>query len=77
MKPDKKLHKEDRDMLLTTSEAAKCLQCSADNVRLLERAGRLPATKTSTGQRIFNSDDVERLAQERAQAKEQKAASAA
>jgi excisionase family DNA binding protein len=64
-------------MLLTTSEAAKRLDCSPDNVRRLEREGKLPATKTSTGQRLFDSNAIDCLAAQRAQVREQKAAQAA
>jgi len=59
-------------MLLTTNEAAISLGCSAENVRILERNGKLPAERTRNGRRIFKSEDVERLAIERAQAKTQK-----
>jgi excisionase family DNA binding protein len=64
-------------MILTTTEVAKRLACSPDNVRRLEREGKLPATKTSTGQRLFDADSVDRLAAERLQAKEQKEAAKA
>jgi excisionase family DNA binding protein len=59
-------------MLLTTSEAAKRLDCSPDNVRRLEREGKLPATKTTTGQRLFTSEDIDCFAQERTQTKGQR-----
>jgi excisionase family DNA binding protein len=61
-------------MIMTTTEVALRLRCSAENVRALERAGKLKAEKTASGRRIFQSEDVDRLAQERAQAREQKAA---
>jgi excisionase family DNA binding protein len=64
-------------MILTTTEVARRLACSPDNVRRLEREGKLPAAKTSTGQRLFESDVVDRLVAERLQAKEQRAAKAA
>jgi excisionase family DNA binding protein len=64
-------------MLMTTTEVALRLQCSAENVRALERNRKLQAEKTANGRRIFRSEDVDRLAQERAQAKELKAARAA
>lgn len=64
-------------MILTTSEVAKRLECSPDNVRRLEREGKLPAEKTSSGQRLFNSTIVDHLAQERTQAKIQKQAAKA
>jgi excisionase family DNA binding protein len=52
------------DHVLTTSDAARILNRSADRVRDLERSGRLPAIKTRSGQRLFSVKDVERLAQE-------------
>ncbi len=64
-------------MLMTTTEVALRLQCSAENVRLLERTGKITAERTATGRRIFNSDEVEKFAEVRAIAKEQKAAKAA
>lgn len=56
-------------MLMTTQEVATRLGCSADNVRILERKGKLPAEKTQTGVRIFKSEDVDRFAAERSQKK--------
>jgi DNA-binding transcriptional MerR regulator len=64
-------------MLMTTNEVALRLGCSAENVRVLERTGKLQVEKTQTGRRIFKSEDVDRLAQERAQAREQKQAAKA
>ena len=52
------------NQFLTTSEAAKVLDRSADTVRLYERSGKLPAMKTRRGFRLFVSSDVERLAKE-------------
>jgi excisionase family DNA binding protein len=49
---------------LTTSEAAKVLDRSADTVRVYERTGKLPAQKTKRGQRLFKASDVARLAQQ-------------
>lgn len=46
---------------LTTGEAARVLGVSADRVRQLARAGRLPYLRTSLG-RLFAAADVERLA---------------
>jgi excisionase family DNA binding protein len=54
-----------KDALLLTSEAGKILEISPDQVRHLERTGRLPAVKTSGGVRLFKRCDVERLARER------------
>ncbi len=50
--------------LLTTSDAARQLNRSADRVRDYEREGKLPAQKTRSGQRLFKPCDVERLAKE-------------
>jgi len=52
------------EQFLTTSEAAKVLDRSADTVRLYERSGKLPAQKTRGGLRLFKASDVERLAQQ-------------
>jgi excisionase family DNA binding protein len=61
--------------LLGTTDVAHRLGCSAERVRQLEREGKLAAEKTPRGQRIFNAEDVERLATEREQ--RQKAKNAA
>lgn len=51
--------------ILGTTEAALMLGMSAENIRLLEKSGRLPAMKTPSGRRIFKLEDVERLRLER------------
>ncbi len=51
--------------LLTTSGAARLLELSSESVRAYERAGKLPATRTESGMRLFRRADVERLAAER------------
>jgi excisionase family DNA binding protein len=56
--------------ILGTTDAAFRLGCSAERVRQLERAGKLPAEKTLGGQRIFKTEDVERLAAERIEQKQ-------
>ena len=48
-----------------TSQVARRLGLSSQSIRLLERQGRLRATKTATGTRLFDPDDVEREAQRR------------
>jgi excisionase family DNA binding protein len=48
--------------LLIVSEAAKLLGLTPAHVRRLEREGQLPAQRTPGGVRLFNRDDVERLA---------------
>ncbi len=53
--------------LMTAVDAARILGLSADMVRLLARAGRLPAAaETVRGIRLFRREDVEALAAERA-----------
>ncbi len=52
-------------MQMITGEVARRFNCSAENVRRWERQGKLKAEKTATGQRIFNSEEVERFAKER------------
>ena len=51
--------------LLTTGDAARLIGVSADAVRLWERDGRLPATRTQSGVRLFIREDVEAFAQRR------------
>ena len=51
---------------LLTSDVAKILDCSTDNVRLLERTGQLRAVKTPSGVRIYDPEEVDRLARARA-----------
>lgn len=51
---------------LLVSEAARVLNVSAETVRNLERAGRLPAVRTANGVRVFDRRQVEALARERA-----------
>ena len=46
------------DQLLTTGEAARLLGVSVDTVRSLHRQGRLPAIRTTGGQRRFRKEDV-------------------
>jgi DNA-binding transcriptional MerR regulator len=50
---------------LGTTDAALRLGCSTERVRQLERAGKLPAQKLPSGQRLFLSEDVEKLTEER------------
>jgi len=51
--------------ILGTTDAAKILGCSAEYVRQLERTGKLPAEKMPNGRRVFKTEDVDRLAEER------------
>jgi excisionase family DNA binding protein len=48
-----------------SGEAAQILDVSVDTVRLWERQGRLRALKTTHGVRLFDRQEVERLARER------------
>jgi excisionase family DNA binding protein len=50
---------------LTTGDVARMLDCSPDYVRQLTRAGRLPASITRSGLRLFAVEDVEQFAQAR------------
>jgi DNA-binding transcriptional MerR regulator len=50
---------------LTSSEAARILGLTPASVRAIERAGKLPALKTVTGVRLFELEEVERLAEAR------------
>jgi DNA-binding transcriptional MerR regulator len=53
------------DDLLLTNEVARLLDVSPQTVRLWERTGRLAATKTTKGVRLFKRGNVEDLARER------------
>lgn len=61
---------------LGTTDAALRLGCSAEYVRQLERAGKLPAEKMPNGRRVFSAEDVERLALEREERQKIKAVTA-
>jgi excisionase family DNA binding protein len=52
------------EQLLTTADAARQLNRSADRVRGYEREGKLPALRTRSGQRLFRASDVDRLARQ-------------
>ena len=57
---------QDTKDLGTTGEAADVLECSTENVRRLARTHRLKVTQVvGRGVRLFNMDDVRRLADER------------
>jgi excisionase family DNA binding protein len=49
----------------TTSWVARQLEVSSERVRQLERAGKLHATRTENGQRLFRRADVERFRRQR------------
>ena len=64
--------KRDLDELMTPSDAARILGLSADSVRALSDAGRLPTLRTVSGRRLFRRGDVEKLASDRANTKRKK-----
>lgn len=49
---------------METSAVARRIKKSSDTVRYYERIGRLRAMKTTSGTRLFDPADVERLAEE-------------
>ena len=51
---------------LTTSAVARALECSEAAVRKLEASGRLLATRTARGMRLFDPQEVARVAEARA-----------
>jgi excisionase family DNA binding protein len=51
--------------LMTAADAARLLGVVPATVRQMERDGRLPAMRTVGGIRLFQREDVERLARER------------
>jgi DNA-binding transcriptional MerR regulator len=56
--------------LLTTSKVAKMLDMTSDNIRYLERTGRLPSIHVERGNgeymRLFFKEHVEQFQQQRA-----------
>jgi excisionase family DNA binding protein len=58
------------EQLMSVNDAAKRLGVSGQYVRVLEQLGRLTATRTVGGFRIFKASDVEALALERERQKE-------
>ena len=65
------------NQILGTTDVALQLGCSTERVRQLEREGKLRARKTPNGRRIFQSDDVEKLARQRELARQKKEAAKA
>ncbi len=51
--------------LITTSRAARILDMSENNVRLLTNSGELPCIRTAGG-RLFDPDEVEAFKESRA-----------
>ncbi len=62
------------DQVLGTINVARRLDCSVENVRALERAGKLVAERTPSGRRIFKASVVEKLKAERDEEKQKKSA---
>lgn len=58
---------DDRDQLLTASDAGRVLGLSRDMVRILSRRGILPAQRAANGYHLFRRGDVEELARKRAE----------
>lgn len=61
--------------ILTVSDAARLIGCSAQTVRELERKGELRAMRTDAGWRLFHRDDVLRFVEERARRRDRQNAS--
>ena len=57
--------KQENDLLMRTSGAARELGLSSQRVLQLADAGTLPCTKTADGTRLFRQCDVRRLKKER------------
>jgi excisionase family DNA binding protein len=51
-----------QERLLTTTDAARRIGVSSETIRLWENSGKLPATRTHSGTRLFKLEDVERAA---------------
>jgi excisionase family DNA binding protein len=51
--------------ILTTSEAARVLQVSAETIRIWADAGKVPCVRTDNGFRVFRREDIERVNAER------------
>jgi DNA-binding transcriptional MerR regulator len=49
---------------LTTNDSARILERAPATVLYYEKTGRLKAERTQSGIRLFNREDVERLAKE-------------
>lgn len=58
--------------IMTTGDVARRLAVSTEFIRKLALAGKLSAIRTVRGQRIYKSEDVERLAVEREQQNQQR-----
>lgn len=65
--PSMKMEAHDMTQLLGTQDAAKIIGVSTDTIRWYERTGRLPATRTLGGTRLFSLATVEQFALARSQ----------
>ncbi|GEM_PF-1625455 len=65
------------EQILTTGDAAKRLDVSGEYVRRLVREGKLTATRTVSGQHLFEAGEIERFASEREAARQARAATVA
>jgi excisionase family DNA binding protein len=54
------------ERVMSTGDVAKALNCSTEYVRVLERAGKLIASRMGKGRRVFDAVEVEQLAESRA-----------
>ena len=54
---------------MLTGEAARLLEIAQDTLREWDRRGLLKARRTPSGVRVFARDEVERLAEQRRQAR--------
>jgi len=52
------------EKLLMTTDDARLLNRSAEAVRSYERNGKLAATKTANGHRLFREQDIRKFAKE-------------
>ncbi|MDV7391283.1 MerR family DNA-binding transcriptional regulator [Arthrospira platensis SPKY1] len=52
--------------MLTIGQAARQLSVSVETLRRWEAAGKISATRSAGGQRLFDPADIARIAEERA-----------
>jgi DNA-binding transcriptional MerR regulator len=60
-----------KEKLLTSGEAGRAANLSAETIRLYEREGKLKAIKTAGGMRLFRESDIAELVQKRKTASKQ------
>ena len=61
-KPQATRMSQEQSPVLTTTDAARLIGVSAETIRLWEKLGKLAATKTASGLRLFRRIDCERAA---------------